>query len=569
MARRVLATIVLVLALLGSVPPASAEKRVALVVGNDRYVSLPADKQLRNAVSDARAVKAALEGLGFDVLYGENLDRRGLVDKLFDLTARLSKDDTAFFFFAGHGVSFSGANYLLPSDIPAPRATGRSEEARLADQALAETQVIERISGAGARVAIVVLDACRDNPLQGGDRRSVGATRGFAPGQPARGVFSIYSAGFGQAALDRLGPDDRHPNSVFTRIFIEKMKTPGLDLKAVATETRRTVAGLAERAGHEQFPAYYDQILGGDVYLAGRGGEPRREPAAPATTEAAQVWAVTKDTGSTAVLEAFIVQFGDTVFGTMARARLEELKRSQVAVVAPPAAAPRTAPPAERPMPVPPGSASYPGLKDGDLWVSFNPAGEATARRVIERLRSLGVRVREDAQKPGEHEDWDHDLDHDPGKHGALAKDVVAAVADIYAFNLKAQEGISLPSLWVMPPSRSLPPATVAAPPPAAAAPPSAGRAARLQGAEIWVSWNPKGDATARAVIQRLRGLGVRVREDRKKAGEHESWNRDLDHDPQHAAIAREVAAAVADLYRFNPKPQAGRSIPSLWITPK
>ncbi|HLX18287.1 MAG TPA: tetratricopeptide repeat protein [Bradyrhizobium sp.] len=244
-------------------------RRVALVVGNDRYPNLSADRQLANAINDARAVKATLEALHFEVLYGENLDRRTLVDRLSDLTARLGKDDIAFFYFAGHGVSFSGANYLLPSDIPTPHTTGRAEEARLADQAIAETQVIERMTGSGARVAIVVLDACRDNPLQGADTRSVGSSRGLSLGQPAQGVFSIYSAGFGQEALDRLGPDDRNPNSVFTRVFIEKLKTPGLDLRGVATETRRTVVELAQKVGQNQFPAYYDQISG-DVYLAGQ-----------------------------------------------------------------------------------------------------------------------------------------------------------------------------------------------------------------------------------------------------------------------------------------------------------
>lgn len=442
---------------------AHAERRVALVVGNDRYSNLPADKQLRNAVADARAVKATLEGLGFDVLYGENLDRRALIDKMFDLAARLDKDGTAFFFFAGHGVSLSGANYLLPSDIPVPRATGRSEEGRLADQAVAETQVIERITGSGARVAIVVLDACRDNPLQASDRRSVGATRGFAPSQQSRGVFSIYSAGFGQAALDRLGPDDRHPNSVFTRVFTEKLKTPGADLKMVATETRRAVAALAEQAGHEQFPAYYDQILGGDVYLAGRGNaaEPRREPALPAaaptpTSEAGQVWSVTKDTSSTAVLEAFIRQFGDTVYGPLARARLEEVRRSQVAVVAPPATAPQLPPAAEPPAappqrataPVPQGQ--YRTFQGAEVWVSWNPKGDATARKVIQRLKGLGVRVMEDRKKANENESWDHDLDHDP-KHAALVRELVAATSDLYVFKPKKQDGRSVPSLWITP----------------------------------------------------------------------------------------------------------------------
>src|SRR6187401_2877708 len=88
-----------VLALVG-VAPGHAEKRVALVVGNDLYGNLPADQQLSRAANDARAVGDALGRLGFEVLRGENLGRQALVEKFDELTRRLSPGDTAFFFFA-------------------------------------------------------------------------------------------------------------------------------------------------------------------------------------------------------------------------------------------------------------------------------------------------------------------------------------------------------------------------------------------------------------------------------------------------------------------------------------
>ncbi|WP_201159835.1 SUMF1/EgtB/PvdO family nonheme iron enzyme, partial [Rhodoplanes elegans] len=265
---------------------AAPDRRVALVIGNDAYVHLGPERQLRNAVADARLMRATLAGLGFEVIFVANADRRTLVDRLSDLAVRVGRDDTAFVYFAGHGVALAGANYLLPSDIPAPRAAGRGEEGRLAEHAIAEASVVERLVQAGARVSIVVLDACRDNPLQGSDRRAVGAARGLLPGASAQGLFSIYAAGFGQSALDRLGPDDPHPNSVFTRVFAETLKTPGLDLKAVATETRRRVVAMTRAVGYDQFPAYYDQIVGGDVFLA--GGEAGAAPAARATGSPAE-----------------------------------------------------------------------------------------------------------------------------------------------------------------------------------------------------------------------------------------------------------------------------------------
>jgi uncharacterized caspase-like protein/uncharacterized protein YecT (DUF1311 family) len=335
--------------MLAASSPAAA-RRVALVVGNNLYSKLAPEQQLTNAVNDAKAVRDTLAGLGFQVIFGETLERRTLIERLFDMAALLGKDDVAFFFFAGHGVSFNGANYLLPSDIPAPRASGRAEEGRLADLAVAETQVMERITQSGARVTIIVLDACRNNPLQDSGRRSVGSSRGLVQSQPAKGVFSIYSAGFGQEALDRLDDDDHDPNSVFTRVFIKQLKTPGLDLRDVATRTRRSVVEMAQKVGHEQYPAYYDQLVAGDIYLAGRGNAPA--PSAETAPQpvvqqepGARAWAAIQGTTSTAVLEAFIRRFERGIYVDFARARLDEIKRSQVAARETPALPPPPAVP--------------------------------------------------------------------------------------------------------------------------------------------------------------------------------------------------------------------------------
>jgi uncharacterized caspase-like protein len=96
-----------------------AEKRVALVIGNDRYADLPV---LRNAVTDARAVARALEELQFRVFTGENLDYRATNRLHADFGAALAPGDTAFVFFAGHGVALGAENYLLPTDMAKPRA---------------------------------------------------------------------------------------------------------------------------------------------------------------------------------------------------------------------------------------------------------------------------------------------------------------------------------------------------------------------------------------------------------------------------------------------------------------
>jgi formylglycine-generating enzyme required for sulfatase activity len=311
------------LALTTGLAPAHAEKRIALVIGNDRYANLSDREQLRKAVNDARAVSGVLRQIGFDVVSGENLGRQAMIDKLDETARRLSAGDTVFFFFAGHGVAVDGANYILPADVP---DVEKGQVTRLTGAAVREEDVTAALLRAGARVAVVVLDACRDNPF-GAGTRGVGGERGLAPHEPPSGVFTFYSASRGQAALDRLSSDDGNPNSVFTRVLVPALTRPGLDLPALAVGVREEVARIAQTAGHPQRPAYYDETVGGQVYLAGLpqgGGKPQREPA----SEAAQAWAAVQNTTSLAALDEFITQFGYVpVYGALARARREELAK--------------------------------------------------------------------------------------------------------------------------------------------------------------------------------------------------------------------------------------------------
>ena len=254
--------------------PATAEKRVALAIGNDLYPNLPADRQLKKAANDATTIADALSSLGFEVIVGTNLGRQAMIDKLADFTARLQPGDTAALFFAGHGVAIGGVNYLIPSDVP---AVTEGAEARVRGASLAEPDLIAELQARSVRVALLVIDACRDNPFPRAAGRSIGNTRGLADAKPARGIFTLYSAGIGQTALDRLGANDTANNSVFTRIFAEQLKRPELHLGDLAVEVRERVAELAlkatdergQPAPHEQTPAYYDQTLGGRIYLAG------------------------------------------------------------------------------------------------------------------------------------------------------------------------------------------------------------------------------------------------------------------------------------------------------------
>lgn len=110
--------------------PAAAANRVAMVVGNNLYANLDASQQLFSAHNDATSVAKTLEDNGFQVFHGTDLTRGEFIQMLFDFTGTLGEGDIAVFFYAGHGVSIDGANYLLPSDIPATAASRRLEARR-------------------------------------------------------------------------------------------------------------------------------------------------------------------------------------------------------------------------------------------------------------------------------------------------------------------------------------------------------------------------------------------------------------------------------------------------------
>jgi hypothetical protein len=244
--------------------PAHAEKRVALVIGNNDYKNVP---KLQKAVNDARTMGDTLKQLGFTVMVAENQTRQAFSQSLLAFDKAVEKGDTAFFFYAGHGFEIAGQNFLLPTDVPA--ATEGQEEL-VRDASILADRVIERLQNKGARTAILVFDACRNNPFERSGTRAVAGGGGLAPmTQLPEGVFSVFSAGPRQTALDRLSNSDDNPNSVFTRTFARELTQPGVNLVQVAQRTRRLVSEMAETVRHKQIPVYFDQMVD-DVFLNGQ-----------------------------------------------------------------------------------------------------------------------------------------------------------------------------------------------------------------------------------------------------------------------------------------------------------
>ena len=245
------------------VVPAHAEKRVALVIGNNDYKNVP---KLQKAVNDARTMGETLKQLGFSVMVAENQTRQAFSETLLAFDKAVEPGDTAFFFYAGHGFEIAGQNFLLPTDVP---AASEGQEELVRDASVLADRIIERLQNKKVRTAILVFDACRNNPFERTGTRALAGGGGLAPmTQLPEGVFSVFSAGPRQTALDRLSNNDNNPNSVFTRTFAKELLQPGENLVQVAQHTRRLVSEMAETVNHKQIPVYFDQMVD-DVFLNG------------------------------------------------------------------------------------------------------------------------------------------------------------------------------------------------------------------------------------------------------------------------------------------------------------
>ena len=252
--------------MLAAMVPAQA-KRLALVIGNDSYQH--ADP-LGNARADARAVADTLKATSFQVTLKQDVGLQAMKEALRTFKNEVAGGDEVVFYYAGHGVQLDGNNYMIPVDTAGDSAD------QLKDDSVSLQRVLDDMQDQKARFTLAIIDACRDNPFKGNGRAL--RTRGLAPVTAADGQAVLYSAGAGQEALDNLGPRDKDPNGVFTRVLIKEMKTPGLSFDQVIHDVRDQVVQLAKSVDHVQTPGYYSQFTG-DFYFIAPGASPA--PAAP------------------------------------------------------------------------------------------------------------------------------------------------------------------------------------------------------------------------------------------------------------------------------------------------
>ncbi|MBI3503302.1 MAG: caspase family protein [Proteobacteria bacterium] len=341
----ILAAAGLVLASAGG--PAFAEKKVALVIGNGGY----ADAPLKNPPSDARAIAATLKRQGFDVLLRENATKAQMNEVVADFGEKLGEGDTALFFYAGHGMQVQGRNYLIPTDAKI------TSEQRVRLETLDVEAVLDQMAAARARVSMVILDACRNNPFE---RRFRSVGGGLAQINAPEGTMIAYATSPGKVAADGEGA-----NGLYTQELLKALAQPGLKVEDVFKQVR---IGVTRASNGAQVP-WEASSLTGDFYfepaLASAAVKPSAAPAmiaAPAPAASIDregvFWDTVKGSSDPAELHAYLDTYPTGVFAPIARARvasLEAARQQQVvsrATPAPAAAAPAPAPAAPAPAPV-------------------------------------------------------------------------------------------------------------------------------------------------------------------------------------------------------------------------
>lgn len=307
-------------------PMAASAARLALVIGIDAYETLP---PLDKAVGDAEAMSARLEALGFSVTKVINPGRRDFNQAITLFRRALQPGDAAFVHYSGHGVEVEGRNLLLPRDVPIPT---RGDEDFLMEEAIDLHDLMQRVAESGAAVRIFVVDACRNNPFARKGVRGLGEAGGLAMSAPPAGSFVLYSAGFRQTALDRLGPEDASPTSVYTRVLLERLSQPGASISQIARGVRVDVAALALSVGHEQSPAYYDE-LNQDFVLNSQ--EPTVEPPGVDGAIEAAAFDRARDLGTAAAWDAFLKNYPEGVFADLARAARTDAAPTEAAIPPP------------------------------------------------------------------------------------------------------------------------------------------------------------------------------------------------------------------------------------------
>lgn len=297
---------------------AVAQRRVALVIGNSGYANAP---RLDNPANDAADIAGTLSKLNFDVTQSLDLDKASMDRTIRNFAESLSGAQLGLFFYAGHGLQVGGQNYLVPVDAKLTSATAIDFETIRLD-------LVQRAMERGTMTNILILDACRDNPLARNLARALGSRssalgNGLAPMESGEGTLISFSTQPGNVALDGLGR-----NSPFATALLKHIPEPGNDLPTILINVRNDVMSATAR---KQVP-WEHSALTAKVYFT------PPQPVAKAPTHEQQVeltfWLSVKDSTSPTILRTYLERYPDGEFAVIARALIDHYGRQAKAALA-------------------------------------------------------------------------------------------------------------------------------------------------------------------------------------------------------------------------------------------
>ena len=298
--------------------PASAETRVALVIGNGAYASTA---QLPNPSHDAEDVASSLKRSGFEVLQGIDLRQADMQDLTIRFARAASRADVAMFYYSGHAMQYNGVNYLMPVDAVLTDEADLKRFVRVDD-------IVNDLQQA-KNLRILVLDSCRDNPLAESLKRSAGMTRaasigrGLSKVEAPRGTIVSFSTQSGQVAADGTGR-----NSPYTTAFLKHIEEP----QEIGDVFRDISSDVYDSSGKTQLPELSLSIIGkfylnGPVSVTVAPAAPQAAPRPDPCAAAEAHWKAADGIGTLGAYEDHLARFPNCIFATLARARIEGLKQ--------------------------------------------------------------------------------------------------------------------------------------------------------------------------------------------------------------------------------------------------
>jgi uncharacterized caspase-like protein len=260
-----LGRVLVLLALLAGAAPAVA-RRVALIIANAQYANAPA---LTNPLADAKLIEASLRRAGFDdVQTRVNLGKSSVEAELRAFGNRAEGAEVALFYYAGHGIEAGGQNYLIPTDAKLQRDRDLDIEATRLET------VVQVVSS--ARLRLIILDACRNNPFEASMQRSIrtrAVSRGLAEIEPEGETLVVYAARAGSTAADGDGA-----NSPFAAALARRLPQPGLEIGLLFRSVRDDVLAAT---GRTQEPFTYGSLSGQAFYFRAAGANANTTAPAP------------------------------------------------------------------------------------------------------------------------------------------------------------------------------------------------------------------------------------------------------------------------------------------------